>query len=155
MKIVFRNAVREDISMLHAIRTAVKENVLSDPNRITPMDYQEMLELNGKGWLCEVNDEIAGFAIVDMKHKNIWALFVHPKFESKGIGKRLFRLIVDWAFDQGIDSLWLGTAPNTRAELFYSTMGWQKTGLEKNGEIRFECTRQMWQLFSLKPYQYQ
>ncbi len=141
----FRTATRDDIFMLDTIRKAVKENVLSDPDRITPTDYREMLELNGKGWLCEVNNETTGFAIVDIKNKNVWALFVHPDFEGKGIGKQLFRLMIDWAFEQGINKLWLGTAPNTRAERFYSSMGWQKMGVEKNGEMRFECTKEIWQ----------
>jgi|AntDryMetagUQ255_1029468.scaffolds.fasta_scaffold00895_2 ribosomal protein S18 acetylase RimI-like enzyme len=152
MKMVFRLATRDDISSLHNIRTAVKENVLSDPNRITPMDYREKLEVDGKGWLCEVEDEIAGFAIVDMKNKNIWALFVHPTFERKEIGKALFTMMVDWAFEQGIDKLWLTTAANTKASRLYESMDWQKTGLEKKGEVRFECTREMWQKFSLKSY---
>ncbi len=90
MQIFFRTAINDDIFNLHAIRTAVTENILSDPGRITPTDYQEMLDVNGKGWVCEVNGEIAGFAIVDMKNKNIWALFVHPDFEGKGIGKECF-----------------------------------------------------------------
>ncbi len=145
MQIFFRTAINDDILNLHAIRTAVTENILSDPGRITPTDYQEMLGVNGKGWVCEVNGEIAGFAIVDMKNKNIWALFVHPDFEGKGIGKELFRLMVDWAFEQGIDKLWLGTAPGTRAERLYLSIGWQKKGLEKSGEVRFECTKEMWQ----------
>jgi GNAT superfamily N-acetyltransferase len=144
MTMFFRTATKDDILSLHAIRTAVTENVLSDPGRITQTDYKEMLELNGKGWVCEVNDEIAGFAIVDLKNQNIWALFVHPDSEGKGIGTALFRLMVDWAFGQGIDKLWLGTAPGTRAERLYSSTGWQKIGLEKNGEMRFECTKEIW-----------
>jgi hypothetical protein len=53
--------------------------------------------------------------------------------------------MVDWAFEQGIDKLWLGTAPGTRAERLYLSIGWQKKGLEKSGEVRFECTKEMWQ----------
>lgn len=142
---IFRIATRDDILQLHEIRTAVKENALSDPARITPTDYQEMLELNGKGWVCEVGNKIAGFAIVDMQNQNIWALFVHPDFEGKGIGKELFRFMVNWSFEQGIHKLWLGTAPGTRAERLYSTIGWERKGIEKNGEVRFECTKEMWQ----------
>jgi GNAT superfamily N-acetyltransferase len=142
---IFRTATRDDILQLHTIRMAVKENALSDPGRIIPTVYQEMLELNGKGWVCEVNNKIAGFAIVDMKNKNIWALFVHPDFEGKGIGKAIFRLMVNWSFDQGIDKLWLGTAPGTRAEHLYATVGWEKKGIDENGEIRFECTKEIWQ----------
>jgi len=149
----FHDVAKEDIANLHAIRMAVTENVLSDPGKITVKDYEKILE-QGKGWLCRIDYKVAGFAMVDMKNKNIWALFVHPEMERKGIGKRLFTMMVDWAFAQGIDKLWLTTAPNTKAERIYAGMGWKKTGEEKTGEIRFECTREEWQQFSLKLYQY-
>lgn len=69
-------------------------------------------------------------------------MFVHPHFEGKGIGRKLFRIMVDWAFDQEMDKLWLGTAPGAKAERFYSTIGCRKMGLEQNGKIRFECTKE-------------
>ncbi len=141
---VFRLATRDDISSLHNIRTAVKENVLSDPNRITPMDYREKLEVDGKGWLCEVEDEIAGFAIVDMKNKNIWALFVHPEHQGKAIGKRLHKEMLDWYFNKTKEKVWLGTAPNTRAEKFYRMNGWKEVGMHGKGEIKFEMCFEDW-----------
>jgi GNAT superfamily N-acetyltransferase len=41
----------------------------------------------GKGWVAETEDQIVGFSIIDLKENNIWALFVHPDFENKGIGR--------------------------------------------------------------------
>ena len=98
----------------------------------------------GKGWVCEINSEIVGFAIADLKENNIWALFIHPEHEGKGIGKQLHQLMLDWYFNQQKNSVWLGTAPNTRAESFYRKAGWRETGVRPNGEIRFEMTRDEW-----------
>lgn len=38
------------------------------------------------GWLCETDDTLPGFGIADLKDRSIWALFLRPQFESKGIG---------------------------------------------------------------------
>ncbi|MBC7862563.1 MAG: GNAT family N-acetyltransferase, partial [Bacteroidia bacterium] len=71
----FRVALPEDFKELHRIRMAVKENVLNNPLLVTEADYIKYLTVSGKGWLCEVENEIVGFAIIDTDDKNIWALF--------------------------------------------------------------------------------
>src|SRR6266567_9203374 len=90
--IIFREATTIDIPQIHEIRIAVKENILPDPSLITPDDYENFLIVRGKGWVCEVENNIVGFAIIDLKEKNIWALFVSPEHERKGIGKQLQRI---------------------------------------------------------------
>jgi len=140
----FREATIDDISQMHTVRIAVKENILPDPSLITPDDYQEFLFVRGKGWVCEIDDAIAGFAIIDLKEKNIWALFVYPYHERKGIGKQLQKIMLDWYFENYDDTLWLGTSPNTRAENFYRTSGWKDVGIRKNGEIKFEMSKEDW-----------
>lgn len=47
-----------------------------------------MLENNGKGRVCFVENELVGFAIVDLKKRNIWALFAAPGFENQDIEKK-------------------------------------------------------------------
>ena len=54
----------------------------------------------GKGWVCEIENNIVGFAIVDLKENNIWALFVQPEFENMGIGKKLHTAMLNWYFNQ-------------------------------------------------------
>jgi len=71
-------------------------------------------------------------------------LFVDPAFAEKGIGKELHRLMINWFFGQTQDKLVLGTAPNTRAERFYSLQGWTQTGSYANGELKFELGYQDW-----------
>jgi ubiquinone/menaquinone biosynthesis C-methylase UbiE/GNAT superfamily N-acetyltransferase len=140
----FREATISDIAQLQIIRQAVKENRLSDPSLVKKEDYVEFLERRGKGWVCESDGNILGFAIADLQEENIWALFVSPEYEAKGIGKRLQQLMLDWYFNQNKKYVWLGTEPNSRAERFYRRSGWKHAGVRKNGEIKFEMTDNRW-----------
>lgn len=140
---IYREALVTDIQKMHEVRTAVKENRLSDPNRITVHDYMEYMTQRGKGWVCEINNAIVGFAIADLKDNTIWGLFVHPDFEKNGIGKHLHQLMLDWYF-QHREKVWLGTAPHSRAEQFYQKQGWTPAGLHGTMEVKFEMTAQDW-----------
>lgn len=81
---------------------------------------------------------------MDLKENNIWALFLDPDFESKGIGQVLHNTMLDWYFSQSKATLWLGTAFNTRAEKFYRKAGWQEIGTHGAKEIKFEMTYDKW-----------
>jgi len=140
----FRDATINDIPQIQIVRNSVKENILSDPSIVTDKDCEEYLTLRGKGWVCEVGHTIVGFAIIDLKEKNIWALFVFPEYEGKGIGKKLHNTMLDWYFNQYESTLWLGTAPGTRAEKFYRKSGWKQIGLHGKGEIKFELSFNTW-----------
>lgn len=133
-----REALLTDIPQLQVIRLAVKENRLSDPALVPASAYETYLELRGKGWVAEEEGSILGFAIVDLEDANVWALFVHPEAEGKGMGKALHDTLVSWYFAQTDQPLWLSTAPGTRAETFYRRAGWTETGLYGKGEIKFE-----------------
>lgn len=141
----YREAIVDDIKEIHVIRMAVKENVLNNPLLVTENDYINFLTANGKGWVCEMNNNIVGFAIVDTLTNNIWALFVHPDYEGKGIGKTLHSLMLNWFFFHYTDTLWLTTSPGTRAETFYRQAGWKETGMQGK-ELRFEMTKEDWEL---------
>ncbi|MGE8431498.1 GNAT family N-acetyltransferase [Chryseobacterium joostei] len=119
-----REAKVEDIPQIQVIRNAVKENPLSDPNLVTDQDCDDFMTKRGKGWVYEINGNIVGFSIVDLVDNNIWALFVHPDHDKKGIGKQLHDIMINWYFTQKEDTVWLGTAPGTRAESFYRKAGW-------------------------------
>ena len=141
---LYREAIIDDIPELHRVRMAVRENVLNNPLLVKPDDYRRYLTTHGKGWLCEVQGEVTGFAIVDTETKNIWALFVHPDHEKKGMGRVLHDLMLDWYFNKFQNGLWLGTAPDTRAAGFYKKAGWEEKGLMANGELRFEMSIAQW-----------
>lgn len=141
---IFREAKIEDIKQIQVVRNSVKENVLSNPDLVTDKDCEEFLFERGKGWVCEIENQIVGFAIADLKENNIWALFLNPELEGKGIGSKLQRLMLDWYFETGKDYVWLGTAPNTRSEQFYSNSGWIKNGMHGSKEVKFEMTKALW-----------
>jgi hypothetical protein len=80
---IFREAQTTDIPQIQIVRNSVKENVLADPSIVTDKDCEEYLAVCGKGWVCEVNNTIVGFAIIDLKEKNIRALFLRTEHEKK------------------------------------------------------------------------
>ena len=144
----FREAKTEDIDKMHTIRMSVQENRLSDPARITPEDYELMLTERGKGWVCDVEGDILGFAIVDLQEAQVWALFVLPEQEGNFIGRMLHDMMISWCFSRGIPKLTLTTAPDTRAEKFYQKSGWQKIGTTDTGEVIFELENNLDELIS-------
>lgn len=141
---IFRDAVVTDIPHIQIVRNAVKENILSNPALVTDADVEDYIVRRGKGWVCEMNDEIVGFAIADLVDKNIWALFVHPDAEGKGIGKQLHDQMVNWYFSQTDETVWLSTTPGTRAETFYKMQGWTEVGVYGKGETKFEMRKVDW-----------
>ncbi|MEO6038067.1 MAG: GNAT family N-acetyltransferase [Saprospiraceae bacterium] len=141
---IFREASPDDIPGMSLVRYAVRENPLNTPGLVTEADYMEFLTVRGKGWVCTIQDRVVGFAIVDLQGRNIWALFVHPDQAENGMGKALHRLMMDWYFQQTSEPVWLGTAPDTRAEVFYEKMGWRKVGLVNKGEVKFEMGLEDW-----------
>ncbi len=134
---IFREAITDDIKQMQMVRNSVTENTLSNPDLVTDADCENFITKRGKGWVCEIDDKIKGFAIADLEDENIWALFVLPEFEGKGIGKRLQSLMLDWYFGTGKDHVWLGTSPGTRAEKFYKQTGWKEDGMHGSKEIKF------------------
>lgn len=126
------------------VRYSVTENTLSDPNLVSHTDCREYITHRGKGWVCQINDEIVGFSIVDLVDHNIWALFLRPEFEKRGIGKRLHDVMLNWYFDQTQETVWLGTSPKTRAEYFYREAGWKEVGMHGSEKIKFEMTYENW-----------
>lgn len=140
-----RIARKEDIAPIQHIRNAVKENTLSDPSLVTDqLVLQHITEL-GKGWVYELDNRIVGFAIVTLTENNVWALFLLPEAENKGIGKALHHTLLDWYFSQTQNTIWLSTTPGTRADGFYRKCGWREVGPYGDGEIKFEMTFENWQ----------
>jgi len=145
-----RPATIHDIRQIQIVRNSVKENQLSDPGLVTDKDCEAFLTMRGKGWVCEVEQQIVGFAIVDIQDHNIWALFLMPEFEGQGIGQSLHNIMLDWYFERYRTTIWLGTAPGTRAQRFYRLSGWIEIGKHGKGEIKFQMTFSRWQEINAK-----
>jgi GNAT superfamily N-acetyltransferase len=141
---IFREALISDIPQIQIIRHAVKENRLSDPSLVSDKDVEDYITRRGKGWVCEMDGRLVGFSIVDLVDHNVWALFIDPQYEGRGIGRRLHHDMIDWYFTQMQSPIWLGTAPDTRAEAFYRRAGWKHIGQHGKGEIKFGLSKEEW-----------
>jgi len=141
---IFREANLIDIPAIQVIRNSVRENMLSDPSLVTDEDCKEFITERGKGWVCEIENTIVGFAIADLENNNIWALFIHPYYEGKGIGQQLHDIMLDWYFSHTKVPLWLSTEFNTRAESVYRKAGWMPVGTHGEDEIKFEMRFDNW-----------
>jgi len=146
---IVREAVTADIPQIQVVRNLVKENPLPDPSLVTDADCKDYLTNRGKGWVCEMGNRIVGFSIISVKDNNVWALFIQPGYERQGIGRLLHDRMMNWYFTQTTETVWLGTAPGTRAEKFYEAAGWTKTGIRPNGEVRFEMSQSQWKSLML------
>jgi GNAT superfamily N-acetyltransferase len=141
---IIRQAIVEDIEQIQFVRNSVTENTLYNPALVSDEDCKEFITIRGMGWVCELEDKIVGFAIADLQDNNIWALFLIPAYEHKGIGRRLHNAMLEWYFTQTTTTVWLGTAPGTRAEMFYKKAGWKEAGTYGKKEIKFEMTLEDW-----------
>jgi len=52
--------------------------------------------------------------------------------------------MLHWYFTQTQHTVWLGTAPDTRASRFYRKAGWKETGTNGKTEIKFEMSFEDW-----------
>ena len=131
-----RQATRDDIPAMHRIRLAVRENRTS--GIIREEHYNREIEVSGRGWVVEEQQEIVGFAVGNRETASIWALFVHPDHEGRGYGRMLHDAVVEWLFAQGVHRIWLSTAPGTRAQEFYEEAGWKFQRALPGGERYYE-----------------
>ncbi len=128
-----RRARQGDHPRITEIRMSVKENVLRDPGRVTIEDYIWFRDNPGV-WVWEEKDEIFGFAAADTRDGSIWALFVDPTHERRGIGRTLFEKTLDVLRRHGHRTARLTTQPGSRAEAFYVAAGWKVLGTSPRGE---------------------
>ncbi|MBY3441782.1 GNAT family N-acetyltransferase [Rhizobium laguerreae] len=133
---MLRKAVPSDLWALKSVRSSVVENVLGDSTRVTDDDYDWFVANPGVA-VWEENGDVVGFSAADPRNGNIWALFVAPGFERKGIGTILLAEACACLKSADIGHAWFTTDPNTRVEKFYRAAGWEHVG-EKDGELLFE-----------------
>jgi len=141
----FRQIEARDVKELLHLRTQMKENVLTAEDLvkrgITESDVIRKLSGSYKGWLCECDGRIVGFAMGDRLTGEMWVIAVLPAYEGRGIGRRLLGLVEEWLFSFH-DELWLTTEdnPNNRAYGVYLKAGWRKVSSE-DGHCRMVCAK--------------
>ena len=97
-----------------------------------------MLQTDG-AWIVEVDGIPAGFSMVILQERTIYALFVRPEYEGLGVGRMLLTTAERWLTEHGMGEAWLGTGNNRaiRAHHFYRQAGWQEDGKSPEGEVRY------------------
>lgn len=134
--LAFRRATCADIPAMSRIRLAVLENRLRDPSRVTPQMYEDFLERDGRGWVAQVDGVTVAFSYANRLDGSIWALFVDPAHEGRGLARQLLALATNWLFDLGFDLVWLETGADTRAARFYAAQGWRVAGVD-GADVRY------------------
>jgi GNAT superfamily N-acetyltransferase len=130
-----------DIPALFPVRVATHENRLSREELtalgITEASVKERLHGSFKGWLCEVDDRVVGFAIGDRATGELWLIAVLPEYIGRGIGSALLSRVEGWLRDSGCDRLWLTTDvdPRLKAYTFYLQHGWHDDRID--GDVRY------------------
>jgi GNAT superfamily N-acetyltransferase len=132
-----RKAGLADIPRLMKLRAAVRENRHVEPNKVTCEDVADFLE-SGEIWVWEEGGRILGFSAGDAETGWIWALFVDPGHEGRGIGRALLALACRTLVRAGYTTATLTTDPGTRAARFYRRAGWTASGHTEEGEIIFK-----------------
>jgi GNAT superfamily N-acetyltransferase len=135
---LLRKADISDIPALKAVRASVIENVLSDPSKVGDGHYEWFVTNPGVA-VWEERGEILGFSAADPRDGGIWALFVTPNCEGRGIGTTLLAEACAVLKAAGVRRAWLTTDPGTRAERFYRVAGWEPAG-QKDNELLFELS---------------
>ncbi|MGV3503070.1 MAG: GNAT family N-acetyltransferase [Adhaeribacter sp.] len=120
----FREAKSHDIEKMHAIRLADTDSSPQDQHLRQPADFHRLLE-SGKGWVCEVDGDLLGFALADLPQARVEALFVRPGVESAFICRMLHDMMTSWCFARGVPRLHSQPLPGVQA--FYLKAGWVKT----------------------------
>ena len=121
-----RPATAADIPRLIEIRAAVRENRLVNRS-IGPSDYRPYIDA-ARCWVWEEDGQTHGFCAIEPDGASLWALFVRPGAEGRGIGRALLEKACTAARAVGAATLSLTTEPNSRAERLYARFGFEAAG---------------------------
>jgi GNAT superfamily N-acetyltransferase len=139
---ILREATAADLPGISRVRTSVRENLATveqlRERGITNESVAASFLAGSKGWVAERDGEIVAFAIADRARQSVFALFVLPECEDRGLGSRLLDLALGWLRENGATVVWLTTGPGTKAAGFYERRGWVATGPAEHGDTRYE-----------------
>lgn len=144
MSINVRTAQLSDIDGMFEVRTSVIENHLSREEMrqmgITESAVADMIEKNHCVWVATENDKIIGFTMILQDEGCLFAAFVLPEYEGRGVGRRLVMLAEQELFEHH-EIAWLETDKNSRAAKFYMQLGWGNETNINGTDIKLEKHR--------------
>lgn len=142
-----RVATPADVEALFDVRTSVRENHQGREELaalgVTPESVAEMLRTSSRAWLAEMDRRAAAFAMADAALGTVFALFVRPGYEGRGLGRALLAEAERWLFARGWDEVWLltGSDERLRARGFYRRLGWRDAGVQPDGQVKLVRSR--------------
>jgi GNAT superfamily N-acetyltransferase len=128
-------AVPADAERCLEIRGMTRENAVSEQQLatygITRDTWRDDIQSGAlPGYVCRIDQQIAGYCFAHRKTGEIAVLALLPKFEEQGIGRKLLAHMVNHMHALGFRRLFLGCSPDPecRSHGFYRHMGWKSTG---------------------------
>ncbi|PBI82343.1 GCN5 family acetyltransferase [Rahnella victoriana] len=144
MNIRTRLALSSDIERIFDVRTSVKENYLNREEMelmgITESSVIDMIEKNRCAWVAVDDGKVIGFSMIILDEGSLFAAFVLPKYEGRGVGRTLVELAEQELFKHH-EVVWLETDKNSRAAEFYRRLGWVEKENVSESDIRLEKLR--------------
>jgi GNAT superfamily N-acetyltransferase len=134
---MIRTATRTDIRRITEIRFAVHENKLQHSSTAVLGTAVQLIDIS-MFWVWEEDGKIAAFSAADPRDGSIFALFVDPISEGRGIGRKLLTVACNSLGSVGHKAAILTTEAGTRAERLYRKDGWREIGRKPDGQIVFE-----------------
>lgn len=143
--VTIRAASPDDVAELFRVRTSVRENHQSEEQLsalgITRDSVAALLRSGeAQAWCAEVDGAIVGFSMARLREGELFALFVLPSFEDRGIGTRFLDAAVDWLRARGPRPVRLSTGRETKAFRFYIARGWREAGSLEGGDPILELS---------------
>ncbi|WP_166718415.1 MULTISPECIES: GNAT family N-acetyltransferase [unclassified Pantoea] len=144
MNINIRTAKAADIDGMFHVRISVIENHLSREEMqrigITENVVADLIEKSCCAWVATDNEKIIGFSMILPDEGCLFAAFVLPEYEGRGIGRRLVEIAEKELFRHH-EIAWLETDKQSRAAKFYIQLGWGNKIDINDTDIRLEKHR--------------
>lgn len=146
MSVRTRMATVEDVESLFEIRTSVAQNHLSreqmDALGITPQVVSSAIREGPCVWIAEVDERPVAFSMIDRDEGEVFAMFVRPAYENRGLG-RLLMAAAEAELFQTHERIFLVTdgRQEIRANGFYQRLGWTVAARVDAQDVRYEKRR--------------
>lgn len=146
MSVRTRMATVEDVESLFEIRTSVTQNHLSreqmDALGITPQVLSSAINEGPCVWIAEVDERPVAFSMIDRDEGEVFAMFVRPAYENRGLG-RLLMAAAEAELFRAHERIFLVTdgRQEIRANGFYQRLGWTVVSRVDAQDVRYEKRR--------------
>jgi ribosomal protein S18 acetylase RimI-like enzyme len=143
-RIELRAVHPDDTETLFDIRCSVVENHQSRDELatlgVTVENVRKMVESGDYvSTLAEQDGRAVGFSMAQISAGYVFACFVRPGCEGRGVGRALMTAAESGMRRAGVAQAWLstGSEPGLRAAGFYRHLGWLENGRLDDGQLRF------------------